>query len=108
MNYPPQQRRSFLKTTAAMSAISLLPGGVHAGSSGVLKVGLVGCGGRGTGAASQALRADPQTELVAVGDMFGDRAESSIAQLKRDSEIAGRVKVTPETTFTGFDAYKKS
>jgi len=107
MNYPPQQRRSFLKTTAAMSAISLLPGGVHAGSSGVLKVGLVGCGGRGTGAASQALRADPQTELVAVGDMFGDRAESSIAQLKRDSEIAGRVKVTPETTFTGFDAYKK-
>ena len=87
MNSGEQQRRSFLKTTAGLTALAVMPGGVHAGASGKLKVGLVGCGGRGTGAASQALRADKETELVAMGDMFKDRAEGSVAQLKRDAEI---------------------
>ena len=107
MNSGEQHRRSFLKTTAGLTALAVMPGGVHAGASGKLKVGLVGCGGRGTGAASQALRADKETELVAMGDMFKDRAEGSVAQLKRDAEIAGRVNVSPDNIFTGFDAYKK-
>jgi len=102
-----QQRRSFLKASAGISAMAMIPGGVHAGASGKLRVGLVGCGGRGTGAASQALRADREVELVAMGDMFRDRAEGSVAQLKRDGEIAPRVNVTPDRIFTGFDAYKK-
>jgi len=100
-------RRDFLKVSAGLGAFSILSSGVHAASASTLKVGLVGCGGRGTGAASQALRADKETELVAVGDMFDDRLQGSLAQLKGDGEIGARVKVSPENCFTGFDAYKK-
>ena len=102
-----EARRDFLKTSAGLGAFSILSSGVHASSASVLKIGLVGCGGRGTGAASQALRADKETELVAVGDMFDDRLQGSLAQLKGDGEIGARVKVSPDACFTGFDAYKK-
>jgi predicted dehydrogenase len=78
----------------------------HQAGSSKLRVGLVGCGGRGSGAASQALRADPNTELVAVGDAFHDHAETALASLRADPELAPRVKVDPEHVFTGFDAYK--
>ncbi len=81
--------------------------GFHQSGSSVLRVGLVGCGGRGTGAASQALRADPNTELVCVGDAFRDHAEQALASLRGDEDIGARVKVSPEHVFTGFDAYKR-
>ncbi len=100
-------RRNFLKNSAGLAAFSMISGGVHASNASTLKVGLVGCGGRGTGAASQALRADKEVELVAVGDMFPDRLQGSLAQLKADGEIASRIKVSPENCFTGFDAYQK-
>ena len=69
----------------------------------------MGCGGRGTGAAEQALTADRGCVLVAMGDAFGDQIESSHQQLK-SSDIPGvaeRVAVPPENRFTGFDAYQK-
>jgi predicted dehydrogenase len=68
-------------------------------------VGLVGCGDRGTGAAHNALNADPGVKLVAMADAFGDRLESSLAQLKKLA--AERVDVDRARCFVGFDAYKQ-
>ena len=64
-------RRDFLEAGAvALSALPIVSGGVYAQGSDVLKIGLVGCGGRGSGAAAQALRADKAVSLHAMGDMF--------------------------------------
>jgi predicted dehydrogenase len=78
---------------------------VHSFGTGTIKVGLLGCGGRGSGAAANAISADPNAELVAVGDLFLDQAQNCVANLKK-SEHGAQVKVTPETTFVGLDAYK--
>lgn len=78
-----------------------------------LKVGLVGCGGRGTGAALNALRAENGTVVLhAVGDLFPDRVEKCLSSLATELTAAKidpktRVLVTPERTFYGFDAYKQ-
>jgi predicted dehydrogenase len=99
-------RRAFLKAsaaTAATMALANLPG-VHAAGSDILRVGLVGCGGRGTGAAAQALKADPNVKLVALADAFRDRLDSSLATLRRDRELAAKIDVRPEHCFTGFEA----
>ena len=107
-------RRTFLKRsglsvagTGLAASITTLAQLVHAQGSASLKLGLVGCGGRGSGAALQALRADPNTELVAVADAFGDKAERSLKNLKADEKVGERVNTTPDTTFIGLDAYKK-
>src|SRR5207253_8889822 len=80
---------------------------VHAAGSDVLRVGLVGCGSRGTGAAGQALQADPHVKLMALADAFEDRLQSSLALLQKDEEVAGKVDVKPDHCFVGFDAYQK-
>jgi predicted dehydrogenase len=80
---------------------------VHAAGSDVLRVGLIGCGKRGTGAAVEALGADPNAKLVALADAFEDRLEGSLAYLKQDEKVASRVDVGPEHRFVGFDAYRK-
>jgi predicted dehydrogenase len=100
-------RRDFLKTSAAVSAglLSSVPF-VHAAGGETLKIGLIGCGGRGTGAAGQALRADPNVKLTAMGDMFSDRLQGSLGSLKRDKVIADKIDVPPERCFTGVEAYK--
>lgn len=105
-------RREFIKNTgtAAIGGALALNLGVLRGStfkpnSDTLKVGLIGCGGRGTGAASQALTADNNTVLTYMADIFPDRMMKSIEALK---QVHGeRVSVTPENQFIGFDAYKK-
>jgi len=107
-------RRDFL-TTAAAGATALtgsqtLTAGLYAGGSDLLKIGLVGCGGRGTGAASQALKADSGAELVAVADAFEDQAQSCRRRLSRSFNKEGqpdRVVVTDDTVFAGLDAYEK-
>src|SRR5436190_13966764 len=96
-------RREFLKTAAATVLSAPL---VHAAGDDVLKVGLIGCGGRGTGAAEQALKADPNVKLVAMGDAFADRLEKSLKILQADSSIAPKIDVPKENRFAGFDAYK--
>ena len=102
-------RRHFLKqtatTTAALGTMAL-PAHVHAAGSDAIRIGVVGCGGRGTGAVVDALRAEPSAQLVAMGEAFADRAASSLQSLKANETIADRVRVTPERTFVGFDAYK--
>ena len=89
-------RRDFLKTTTAAAVAGTVasagPRFVHAAGSDVFRVGLVGCGGRGTGAAVQALTADEGTRLVALGDAFMDRVEGCLERLKK-SPVADRVLV---------------
>jgi predicted dehydrogenase len=106
---PRTTRREFLtaSTTGAALALAGFAPGVHAAGDDTLKIGLIGCGGRGTGAATQALHADPNLKLVAMGDAFADRIESSLANLKLDGDIAAKIDVKPDQQFTGFDAYQK-
>jgi predicted dehydrogenase len=106
-------RREFLKDTGCLAAASALAGvalpAVHAASSDLIQVALVGCGGRGTGAAVNALRTKTgPMKLVAMGDVFEERLQGSLGQLRRDQSLAPQVDVPPERRFAGFDAYKKA
>ena len=79
-------RRDFVKTAtvaaAAATAAMSIPKGVYAAGSGTIKVGLVGCGGRGTGAAQNALHAGPDIKLVAMGDMFQDKLDEKVEDIE--------------------------
>jgi myo-inositol 2-dehydrogenase / D-chiro-inositol 1-dehydrogenase len=105
----PANRRAFLKTSAASvaTAAAVLPGAFAAAGNEVLRVGLVGCGGRGTGAAREALRSDPKVKLVAMCDAFADRLQDSLKNLKSIKDISAKVDVAPDRCFDGFDGYKK-
>ncbi len=102
-------RRDFLKSSAAASAAALIATGnyAHAQGSDQIKIGLIGCGGRGTGAAMQALNADPGVVLTAMGDVFMEQIEGHHGALKGEPNIAARVQVPAEHKFVGLDAYKK-
>lgn len=104
-------RRTFLQTstaaTLAAGAALSVPRNVHAAGSDIIKIGLVGCGGRGSGAAHQALKADKGARLVAMGDAFADRLELSLGSLSRQDEVASQIDVPKERQFVGFDAYKQ-
>ncbi|MDZ4800826.1 MAG: Gfo/Idh/MocA family oxidoreductase [Bryobacteraceae bacterium] len=100
-------RRDFLKT-AGVAAAAGFPAVIRAQTvTNAIKVGLVGCGGRGTGAASQALRADDYAELVAVADVDQAQVDKSLGTLKKIQRIGGRVKVESDKQFLGLDAYQK-
>jgi len=106
----PSERRTFLKASAAsIAASSVVLPGAYAAAAGndVLRIGLIGCGDRGTGAAKQALRADPKVKLVAMCDAFPDRLQDSLKNLRNIKDIAGKIDVTEERSFSGFDGYKK-
>ncbi len=106
---PASTRRDFLTASAAAAGATLIGNlpTVHAAGGDTLKIGLVGCGGRGTGAATQALHADPNVKLVAMGDAFGDRILGSLEQLKSEGDINAKIDVPQERCFSGFDAYKQ-
>jgi predicted dehydrogenase len=109
-----QTRRKFIKTSVAGStAAILLPSGMLYGRSpDKIKVGLIGCGGRGTRAGIiDCAESTPGVELVAIGDVFEDHVKSAPEIIKANLQKRGLpvkdiYKVTPETTFAGFDAYK--
>jgi predicted dehydrogenase len=103
-------RRNFLKQSstaliAGSIATSTLTKSVYAAGDGALKVGLVGCGGRGTGAAGQALTADSNAKLVAMADVFQDQLDRSHKNLSK-MPIKEQVQVDDDHKFVGFDAYK--
>jgi len=108
-------RRRFIKASMQGGAAAMLiPGGmVYGKSSDKIKVGLIGCGGRGTGAGIiDCAQSAPGIELVAIGDVLDDHVKSAPEKIKANLEKRGLsiqdiYKVTPETTFVGFDAYKK-
>ncbi len=108
---PMASRRKFLQAGAVAAAGTLagelaLAPAVHAAGSDLLRIGLIGCGRRGTGAAVQALKADPGTRLVALADAFTDQLQYSLETLQK-SEVADRVAVDAGRRFVGFDAYQK-
>lgn len=102
-------RRQFIKTSAAVAGGALvgqlpLERFVHAAGSGTIKIGLIGCGGRGTGAAVNAMNAGKDVQLVALADVFRDRLDLSRRQLM--SGKPEQVAVDDDHCFVGFDAYK--
>ncbi|MDZ7617945.1 MAG: Gfo/Idh/MocA family oxidoreductase [Patescibacteria group bacterium] len=117
-------RRQFLRKTGAAAVASTLAGtlsiarSAHAAGDDTLKVALVGCGGRGTGAVVQALSTKGPVKLWAMADLFEDKIEKSLAALEKanpgqyDRQAHGsmtdRLDVAPERRFVGFDAYKQA
>ncbi len=103
-------RRNFLTTSAAATSLaaslSKVPA-VHAAGDDTIKVGLIGCGGRGTGAATEALQADSNVKLVAMADMFDERLKASLRLLERQESLKGKVDVPIEARFVGFEAYQQ-
>jgi predicted dehydrogenase len=99
-------RREFIKTSAAsLTAASVLGSRAFAAGSDTIRVGLIGCGGRGTYDTGNCLKAADGVVLVAMGDMFRDHLDACRQSLTKD--LPDKVKVTDETCFIGWDAYKK-
>jgi predicted dehydrogenase len=113
LNQSAASRRSFIKTSALGVATGAMAGtlgmmqSVHAGTDDTIRVGLVGCGGRGTGAAVQVLTADKNVKLVALGDMFPEPLALSLATMQKNEKVGTQVDVPKERQFLGFDAYQK-
>lgn len=108
---PDVTRRSFLQTSGVVAGAALLGGlsidrSAHAAGSDELKLALIGCGGRGSGAANQALSTEGKTKLVAMGDAFEDSLLNSLSGLRK--QHPDKVDVPPDRQFVGFDAYKKA
>ncbi|MEO1997880.1 MAG: Gfo/Idh/MocA family oxidoreductase [Planctomycetaceae bacterium] len=107
-------RRDFMATTAAATLGAGLAAGfagsarAYASSDDTIKVGLIGCGGRGSGAASQALSTKGNVKLVAMADAFGDQLDNSAKRIQKALGPKGdRVAVDADHRFVGFDAYQK-
>ncbi len=100
-------RRGFLKASAAATvAGTLVSPAVHAAGNDTLKIALVGAGGRGCGAAANALKADKNVKLVAVCDVFEDRAKKGLDVIKGD--VPDKVDVATVKLFSGFEGYKEA
>ncbi len=99
-------RRQFTKVAGLVTAGSIIATGpAWASNSNTLKVGLIGCGGRGTGAAEQALNSDPNVVLSAMADAFADNLDTSYKTLKE--KFGEKVQVADNKKFAGLDAYQK-
>ena len=105
-------RRDFLKGSTAAVASAALVGGLnvartaHAQGSDVIKVALIGAGGRGKGAVVQQMNADANVKLIAVADAFEKNAAGAVDQIKR--QHADKVAVSPDHVFSGLEAYKQA
>ena len=104
-------RRDFVKSATGALGATLVTGfpAIISGQnvSNAIKVGLVGCGGRGTGAASQALHADDYAELTAVADVAQSQVDKCLQTLKAISRVSERVKVEGPKQYLGMDAYQR-
>jgi predicted dehydrogenase len=104
-------RRDFIKKSSLLVAGGAVAGqlniaqAAHSFGSDTIKIGLIGCGGRGRGAAVQAMNTTGRVELVAMADAFGDQLQSAYRSVK--SEHGDKVDVPEERRFVGFDAYKR-
>lgn len=105
-------RREFIKkstaTGAALTFAAAAARNVHAAEDNTIRVGLVGCGGRGTGAAKQSLSVDNgPIKMVALADVFENKLKSTLASLTTDSKLKDKVDIPEERQYVGFDGYKK-
>ncbi|MGD9328938.1 MAG: dehydrogenase, partial [Cyclobacteriaceae bacterium] len=111
----PLTRRSFIRKSAQLGAATIMAGNsyVFAGASDTIRVGLIGTGGRGTGAGIiDCAESSSGVELVAMGDLFQDHIDDAPSRIKANLEKRGLpvdeiYKVTEDSTFVGFDAYQK-
>jgi predicted dehydrogenase len=105
-------RRDFLKSTAAAAMLAgtsamLVGQGVHAAGSDVIRIGVIGCGGRGTGAAKDCIAAaGDKIKIVALGDLFQDRVDGCLNSLNDNPDIKKHVDIPKGRCFVGFNAYK--
>jgi predicted dehydrogenase len=103
-------RREFLKTSAGAMAATALSGAIvspgYAAEKNMIKIALVGCGGRGTGAAAQALSTSGPTKLWAMADVFDHRLQGSLGNIRQAHEK--QVEVPPERQFIGLEGFKKA
>lgn len=101
-------RRQFLTRTATAASLAALAAGIrtraYAAGGDTIRLGLIGCGGRGTGAAAQALNACKRAKLVAMGDAFQDQLDRSVKAVAK--QHPDRVDVPPSRRFAGMDAYE--
>ncbi len=119
---PRASRRDFLKASAVMTGAAMASGpaisrSAHAAGDDVIKIGLIGCGGRGSGAVVNAMQVDKNIKLTAMADVFDWRIQSSLSSLTKRQEarydyekhkgLGSRIDVPPERRFVGFDAYKQ-
>ncbi len=94
--------------TAAGAAIAASAASIaHAQGTGVIKVGLLGCGGRGNGALAQCLQADPGVVVIAVADLFENKVRSTRDRFVKDEKFKGRVQIDDDHMFWGFDCHEK-
>ncbi len=108
---PHPSRRQFLKSSGQVAAATTLAAApaVHAAQDDTIRVALVGCGGRGTGAARQALSVSGgPIKLVALGDVFENNLNGTYTTLSENEQVGERVEVSEEHKFIGFDAYKNA
>ncbi|MCH2132467.1 MAG: Gfo/Idh/MocA family oxidoreductase [Phycisphaerales bacterium] len=100
-------RRTMVKATAAAAGLAVVPSllgrTAHAAGQETITVGLVGCGGRGTGAAFNAMEASPEARIVALADVFPDRLQGARNNLQKREQCT----VTNDDCYVGFDAYQK-
>ena len=106
----PTTRREFLRTSAALATTAALAPlalerSVHAAGNDVIRIGLIGCGGRGTEAAGNAMNAGKDIRLVALADVFDERLKACREQIKKAKP--DQVEVIDDRCFVGFDAYEK-
>src|SRR5205823_2910499 len=99
-------RRDFLKAAGAVAVTAAASHAVHAAGNDIIKVGLIGCGGRGSGAVTQCLDADACTRIVALGDVFQDKVEYQAKNLSDSEKYSDRVDLK-DRVFHGLDAYKQ-
>ena len=97
-------RRDFVKLSATAAALAAIPASAHAAGSGIIKVGVIGCGGRGEAAAMNAMNAGKDVHIVAMGDILLDRIQEKRTALKL--KYPEQVEVPDDHCFTGFDSYK--
>ena len=108
-----ESRRSFVRKTAAITSGVLATNVTFQSFANVnenkkLKLAVVGCGGRGSGAVVQALNADENIELVSMADAFKDRIDSSLKAIQEEFGKSKKINVKEKNIFTGFDGYKKA
>src|SRR5262245_5221698 len=100
-------RRDFIKGAGAAAALMATGNYAFAQGSDIIKIGLIGCGGRGMGAAGDALQADPGVRLTAMGDVYRAPIDNGLKNLMAQPEFATKVAVKTDNQFVGLDAYQK-
>lgn len=101
------EMKSAMKTVGVVGLAGALAQKAHALGSGKIKVGLLGCGGRGKGALRQNLKADPGIEVVAMADLFESKVRHARDEFNKNEKYKGRIHIDDEHLFWGYDCHEK-